>query len=78
MAGELGILVRIVGAEVRPTALGACERALGDQARQQMPLAPESLEPGGVADEARVPPERAAQRRGHRLLDFATDCCFLV
>ena len=66
MAGQLGILVRPVGPEVGPATLGAREGALGDQPGEQVRRLPEALEPGRVADQARIVPERTA--------DLGRDC----
>ena len=53
-------LRREVGPEVRAAALLARERALGDEPRQQVRRVEELREPGRVADEAAVAPERRA------------------
>ena len=67
MARERGVLVRKVGAEVRSPALGAGERALGDQPGQEMATLAQALEAGAVADEAGVLPESPAKLRRDRL-----------
>ena len=59
-----GILGRVVGAEVRAAALGARERALGDQPGSRCGAVAQALEPGAVADEAGVLPERRGGASG--------------
>ncbi len=70
MALERLVLRGVVDSEVRPAALLADERALSGQAGQEMGRGSESLESGGVADEAAVAPQRSAQlgARGLELL----------
>ena len=67
MPRKAGIFGREVGPEMHAAALGACERALGDEAGKEMRRAPQALEPSGFADEAGVPPQRLSRGgRGRR------------
>ena len=67
MALELRTLGREVRAEVRATALLACERALGNEPREEVRRVEEMPEPFGVADETAVVPERRAELGCHVL-----------
>ena len=64
-------LGREVDAEVGAAALLARERALGDEPCEQVRRRAQALEPGGVADEPAVAPERAAELGGDRRLGRA-------
>jgi hypothetical protein len=65
VAGQVRILVRPVGSEMGASALRAGEPALRNQPRQEVRGSAQALEPGRVADEARVLPQGSANlRRG--------------
>src|SRR4051812_16548241 len=58
---ERHIRFRKVRAEVAPAALAPRQRGMADQARERMPVLGELLEPGGVAHEPGLLPERRAR-----------------